>query len=24
MGLTLIQLWLSKKWVHYEYSEGGR
>jgi multiple sugar transport system permease protein len=24
MALTLFQLWLSKKWVHYEYAEGGR
>jgi multiple sugar transport system permease protein len=22
MGLTLFQLWLSKKWVHYEYEDG--
>jgi len=24
MSLTLFQMWLSKRWVHYEYSEGGQ
>jgi multiple sugar transport system permease protein len=23
MALTLFQMWLSRRWVHYEYSEGG-
>lgn len=23
LALTLVQMWLSRRWVHYEYSEGG-
>ena len=23
MAMTLVQMWLSRRWVHYEYTEGG-
>jgi hypothetical protein len=23
LAMTLNQMWLSRRWVHYEYTEGG-